>query len=582
MKKLNRLFIFSVTLLSLICTSCNKGYDDNSKNGEENYEFKVKDIKDALASANNYSAILGTSINVTYFNNERVAFVELNDMVSFMNEMSAAIGKEYGYSNISLYEINQNNKEFTITNKKFNTTCSMNFSTRTLVFGDYHSFTSFAPSEKASGIHGFGGKADNAKDNFYSVSEEYLNGGSTTIKLGNYNIDLPYYNNKGYIPFQTFADIFLAGTGIPLTIINNTLYTIGAIKQGESLTPYGKDYYDSIKGKDALTSYELEFNYYETCLLLDNMYGLKSEHNISSFDSYFEGVGEKEKMLKDSKAFDESLAKLLNVKFSDFHSAFSYSSPWSGNFTPTSIMSMQGMLYYAFSSTLENIRTKALGEYIEPLQIVGDTAFITFDTFIMPTSLNEVYSDNHLEYTSTLIKKSLETINSDESIKNVVLDLSCNGGGMADAAIDVVSAFLGYCAITTRDKFTGSQMTSLYKVDSNLDGVIDENDTLRTGLNKYCLTSRASFSCGNLVPALLKEGGVNIIGETTGGGSCVVYQTATANGTFFQMSGPTEIVTYKNGRLISVDDGVTPDYKITSFEKYYDREGLVSWINTLY
>ena len=153
---------------------------------------------------------------------------------------------------------------------------------------------------------------------------------------------------------------------------------------------------------------------------------------------------------------------------------------------------------------------------------------------------------------------------------------------MADAAIDVVNAFLGYCAVTTRDKFTVSQMTSLYKVDSNLDGVIDENDSFKKDLNKYVLTSRASFSCGNLVPALLKEGGVTVIGETTGGGSCIVYQTATANGTFFQMSGPTEIVTYKNGRLTSVDDGVTPDYKITSFEKYYDREGLVSWIKTLY
>ncbi len=581
MKKLNRLFIFSIATLSLICTSCNKGYD-NTKNNEENYEFKVTDIRDSIAAANNLSSLLGTSINVTYFNNERVPYVELNDLVSFMNGLSSAIGKEYGASNISTYEISQNNKEFTITNKKFDTTCVINFSTRKLVFGDYHSFVSVNPSEKASGIHAFGGKADGATSNFYSVAEEYINGGVSTINLGNYSIDMPYFDNKGYLPFQTISDVFLTGSGIPMTIINNTLYTYGAIKEGESLTPYGKDYYDSIKGKDKLTSYELEYNYNETCLLLDNIYGLKKEHGISSFDEYFIGQGEKEKMLKDSKEFDKAFAKLLNVKISDFHTAFSYSSPWSGYFVPESVASMQGMLYYACSSTISNIRSQILGKEVEPLQIVGDTAFITFDSFVMPTNLNEVYKDNHLQYTSTLIKETLNKVNNDKSIKNVVLDLSCNGGGMADAAIDVVSAILGYCAVTTRDKFTGSTMTALYKVDSNLDGVIDNNDFLREGLNKYVLTSRASFSCGNLVPALLKEGGVTVIGETTGGGSCVVYQSVTANGTFFQMSGPTEICTYKNGRLISVDDGVTPDYKITSYEKYFDRESLVSWIKTLY
>ena len=129
MKKLNRLFIFSVTLLSLICTSCNKGYDDNSKNGEENYEFKVKDIKDALASANNYSAILGTSINVTYFNNERVAFVELNDMVIKVIEQMF-IDSPLDYTNyLNTIELNLTNKEslFLPTIRSFNSSNYVDF-----------------------------------------------------------------------------------------------------------------------------------------------------------------------------------------------------------------------------------------------------------------------------------------------------------------------------------------------------------------------------------------------------------------------------------------------------------------------
>ncbi len=577
----NKLLVLSILSLSLICTSCNNINNDNNQNNKENYEFKVNRKQDKVAMASSLSALNGTSINISYFNNEKVPFVHMNDLVSFLNNFSIAIGKEYGSNNIPIFEVNQNNKEYTITNKKFNTTCVINFSTRELLFNDYHLFTNLTSSEKASGIHAFGGKADIASSNFYLVNEEYISGGSTIIDLSSYYIDMPYFENSGYLPFKTFVDIFLSGANIPLTIINDTIYTYGAIKEGENLTPYGKEYYNSIKDTDKLSEYQLTFNYYETCLVLDNLYGLKKEHGITSFDEYFISQNQKEEMLKDSKAFDEDLAKLLNVKISDFHSAFSYASPYSGDFTPKAVASTQGMIYYALSSTITNIRTQVLKE-VKPFEVVKDTAFITFDQFIMPENLNDVYNDNHLEYTSTLIKESLNKINSDDSIKNVVLDLSCNAGGMGDAAIDVVNAMLGYCVVTTKDKFTNSQMTALYRVDSNLDGVIDSNDSLREGLNKYVLTSRASFSSANLVSALLKEGGFNVLGETSGGGSCVVYQSATSNGTFFQMSGTTEICTYKNGRLVSVDDGVTPDYKISSYEKYFDREGLVSWIKTLY
>ena len=582
MRNKNKLLVLSFIGLSLICTSCNKGYDNNSTKDEEKYEFKVTSKEDKVAIASSLSAIKGTSLNVSYFNNERVAYLELNDMVAFMNELDAVIAKEYDSSNVTSYEISQNDKIFTIKNKRFDTTCVINFNNRTLSFDDYHLFVNVMPGSKASGVHAFGGKATNAKDNFYNVSEQYIAGYKTTIDLSNYYIDLPYYENKGYIPFQSVCDIFLTGVGIPLTIINNTLYTAGAIKEGESLTPFGKEYYNSIVGLKELSEYENKYNYYETCLLLDNIYGLKSSHNITSFDKYFNDQGVKDKMLSSSKEFDQGLAQVLNVKISDFHTTFNYSSPWSGDFTPNSMMSMEGVIYCVMSQKIVQTRTSILGEKVEPLQIVGDTAFITFDSFIMPENLDAVYESSEITYTSTLIKNALNKINNDTSIKNVVLDLSCNGGGMADAALDVVNAMLGYCLITTRDTFTGSQMSAMYTVDSNLDGIIDEKDSLREGLNKYCLTSRASFSCGNLVPALLKEGGVKIIGETSGGGSCIVYQTSSANGTYFQISGNTEICTYKNGRLISVDDGVSPDYNITSYEKYYDRENLVTWIKSLY
>jgi hypothetical protein len=38
----------------------------------------------------------------------------------------------------------------------------------------------------------------------------------------------------------------------------------------------------------------------------------------------------------------------------------------------------------------------------------------------------------------------------------------------------------------------------------------------------------------------------------------------------------------KNGALYDIDRGADPDYTISTPEKYYDREALTDYINTLY
>jgi hypothetical protein len=38
----------------------------------------------------------------------------------------------------------------------------------------------------------------------------------------------------------------------------------------------------------------------------------------------------------------------------------------------------------------------------------------------------------------------------------------------------------------------------------------------------------------------------------------------------------------KNGAYYDIDRGVEPDYVISSFEHYYDREALIEFIHSLY
>ena len=145
------------------------------------------------------------------------------------------------------------------------------------------------------------------------------------------------------------------------------------------------------------------------------------------------------------------------------------------------------------------------------------------------------------------------------------------------------AALLGKADICLEDTMTGAYVTTRYYADTNFDKKYNSKDHLAgKGLNLYCLTSDASFSCGNLVPSVLKQSSnASIIGQTSGGGACVVLPLCTASGTFFKTSGSMRISFVKNGSFYDVDEGAAVDYALSKKESFYDREKLVEYIDSL-
>ena len=166
-------------------------------------------------------------------------------------------------------------------------------------------------------------------------------------------------------------------------------------------------------------------------------------------------------------------------------------------------------------------------------------------------------------------------------VENVVIDLSKNEGGVADAAVFVLAWFLGDASISIKNTFTGAMSTSVYRVDVNRDRVFDERDTV-ADRNLFCLISPVSFSCGNLVPCVFKESAkVTLLGRTSGGGSCSVMNVSTAWGTSFQISGKNRLSFLKNGSFYDIDRGADPDFVLLKPSQYYDRKSLTEYINSL-
>lgn len=335
----------------------------------------------------------------------------------------------------------------------------------------------------------------------------------------------------------------------------------------------------------------IDYSYRELCLEMDSYYGLKESHNITDFNTFFLQTGLYTRLMSpDPAAADEAVSDMTGYWFDDGHSGFG---------SRSALTDMEPETTYGFSSVgMINVHTdvmkirSAYPNAALPYYEVGDTAFVTFDSFeITPDGggLPDYYS---LAEQGTLpndtigiiIRAHQEIFRENSPIRNVVIDLSCNGGGLAAAAAYMMCWCLGDAKLSIHDSFTKAQSTVSYRADVNMDHQHDEKDCLSgRGLNLYCLISPNSFSCGNLVPWALKEnGGVTLLGRVSGGGSCVVKPVATAWGTTMSISGPHRISFTKNGSYYDVDRGVEPDYIIRSYEHFYDREALAEYLNGLF
>ena len=96
-------------------------------------------------------------------------------------------------------------------------------------------------------------------------------------------------------------------------------------------------------------------------------------------------------------------------------------------------------------------------------------------------------------------------------------------------------------------------------VDINLDGKFTQEDIDEASsfdFNFGVLTSKCSFSCGNLLPSLLKELGIKIIGEQSGGGSCSIITASTSDGMYFAHSSSLSLA---NRDGDNIDSGVPVD-----------------------
>ena len=427
---------------------------------------------------------------------------------------------------------------------------------------------------------------------------------TTSLDLGSYGIDI-HADGKGavYFPFATLADLYSdlfyhhAGFNGEKVVANTSVNEV-------SLAEIDPDYNAPLLARTERPADLVDFNYKELCFAMDHFYGfpgrvqyneaLKTKGLDRTLEEDIECGPTIKKLLLSNKLSDYMVGMLglLGVyfdghtsmditgnamkkgdteKYADLYQEYRASVMANEdvtNFAMSSLGSMMAMI--ADNQAVSTLRPKSYGEDVTYVK-KGDTAVCIFDSF---NDLNEEAWNNYyegkgpmptLENTEeddmVIFLDALQKAAADPEVKNLIIDISANGGGSADVVVAMTSLILGKSYISQENTLTGQHAMVEYEVDRNFNGVFDEADAdVHYDLNFAVLTSGMSFSCGNLFPSILKDGGVPVMGATSGGGACAIQAMCTADGFCFQISSFRARLSTLDGK--NIDAGITPDLPI--------------------
>ena len=512
---------------------------------------------------------------VFFINGSAVPYISMDTVLRFLNYIREE----------DIYDLESEGDHAVITRRGTDFTMDVDFDADTMSFFDFDAFL----KPDIGPIVNVGIPNDTVMSALFEEDDYYSNeryGKEMCYDMKPYGIDLVHEGDGYYLPLQTVSDLLLTYE------VTYALYNTEAVfvVSGGMDEEMSEKYY-SASGE---RTEELgRFDYNELCFALDHMYGLKEIHNIDSFDEFFHECGLRRKLSgTDQTDADTALYKFIEQYLDDQHSRFNAGSYMSDpdRFSEETgdIMGPWKKKMYSYMYAFSDARDEFYPEGIPPYEEVGDTAYITFDSFTHPEEDIDYMSDpteDELYDTVRLIQYSRDKIlRPDSPVKNVVMDLSNNSGGAAATAAYVIAFYLGLGDMSVVNTMTGAAGTAAYHIDTNRDGKFDREDYLAgKDLNLYCLISPFSFSSGNLVPnVFMNSPRVTLIGMTSGGGSCGVQPMSTAGGTMLQISGYKRISLLKNGSYDDIDRGATPDFHIAKIRDFYDRERMTEWLDGLF
>ena len=462
-------------------------------------------------------------------------------------------------------------------------------------------------------------------------SIKYMPAVSTvTLDFAKYGIDI-HADGRGavYFPFATLADIYSdlfyhhAGFNGEKVVANTSVNEI-------SLARIDPDYNKTLLSKKTRSQSMADFAYRELCFAMDHFYGhpgrvaldasLKAKGMDRTLEEDLPAGRTIKKLLKSTNLAEYFVGMSgLNALYYDGHTSMDISSVMGRDRSKyEDLVSEVRGLQEKHKDVMDAIRegrSSMGGRYQDVMAIrtqrpecyetqdtyikKGNTAVCVFNSFNTRAedAWNAYYAgkgpkpninDNKGD-SMVIFLDALERASADPEVENFIVDITANGGGSADIVMAMTSLIMNKSYLSYDNPLTGQRSIVEYEVDRNFDGVFDKKDKkVHYDLNFGVLTSQVSFSCGNLFPSMLKDNGVPVIGETSGGGSCAIQAMCTADGFCFQISsfrsrlntlsgenidaGITPTIPIANDEMVEIEGPNDMKIKVKNYEDFYDIE----------
>ena len=356
------------------------------------------------------------------------------------------------------------------------------------------------------------------------------------------------YNEKTlYTIPLSLANLFL--TGSMFDVITNKDETTGTYYLYGFDTYQAYDIPDAVEGDDLYNIVKAStFDYSNQvtedsvnflAFAFDNFYGLKGYKNIDSFIDYvsdeFAGYTRSN--------FYSKLYEFIET-FEDLHTSVVTTGHTNPDYTHYQVYGDYPTYRKTHSQAYDDCNCDLASNFT--LTIQDNIAYYQITSFT--------------EEFKTEIERDMATIAA-ANVDYVVLDLSCNGGG-------VLAGVLNLLNYLTNDDI--SMYSSTFGADSSW--TYDVAGDLAIDAEFFIITSEYTFSAANLFAALATEAGyAKSIGEPSGGGACSIQIIVLPNGAIVVMSSPMNL-SYSTGE--TVEEGVPVDY-------YFDLAGGVPTIEEL-
>lgn len=444
--------------------------------------------------------------------------------------------------------------------------------------------------------------------------------------LSEYGIHLYESESKAYVPLSTLSDCFSWTEGISVSYNEKDVYLVDGFNQ---YIPYAQlsnysNYFSVIGDTSKQRNGDLiDFNYRELCFSIDKLNGhpaqvLIGKDNLDTYglDYLLTNRFPEVKSLLNSKDRPKYvtgqyiLFEILLYDGGHGHALYypeenfdmnSYSSAVGNNSQTYELYLQCNADNNTRYTTKWNAASKARVAAFDNDQYANGRynywawntdnkiGLISFPSFYIDYSMwqdHYVNGEDVSEHSGDSLAFIYDTLKcfKENNIKNVVIDLTTNGGGDTYCLFSLISLITNKDSeFIVHDTAHNVDKIITYKYDSNFDGIFDENDCADEFDFKYAvLTSAASFSCANAFPMYLKDEGIMIMGEQSGGGSCCVGMLHTADGVPYRTSGIWKLI---NHDYIEHDFGVSVDVSLVTENDYsacFDLANLSSLMNDFY